>query len=1054
MPCSLPPTCLALLTALLPMIASQAHAAPPPWEDETVFRVGTEPPRATFFPFADESDAIAGDAAASPFLQSLNGEWAFHYVGHPDDGPAGFEAPGFDDAAWDRLPVPSNWQMHGYGIPLYPNITYPFEVDPPRVMGVPPEHYTHHPRDQRNPVGSYRRTFAVPADWDGREIFLRFEGVDSAFDVWLNGAHLGYAEDSRTATEFRLNEHLVKGENVLAVQVFQYSDGSYLEDQDMWRLSGIFRDVSLWSAAPVRVRDFEARADYDPATGTGLLDLTVELQGPETGATAVPLRVRLLDPDGSRVGSARLTAPVDGAPAKVSLQLREALPWSAETPHLYTLLLAHESPGGEREYAAARIGFRRVEVHEGQILLNGQPIIFKGVNRHEHEPDTGHTVTEANIRADLREMKRLNINAIRTAHYPNIPAFYALCDELGFYVIDEANIEAHGLGWSVNPLAEDPAWYPALHSRIEAMLERTKNHPSIFSWSMGNETGHGENFVRLAEWIRQRDPTRLVHYDRAERRDYVDFYSRMYDDLAGLRDYIAEQEDKALVDQRPAVLCEYNHAMGNSSGNLADYWELFRDERLLQGGFIWDFKDQGLRKTWDTPDGPANGFAYGGDFGDQPNDGSFCFNGVVQPDRSWSPQAWEVKRVHQPIWTTLVSAEATGAVVELFNERFFRSADDLALHWERTLDGEVIETGSVEAFDLAPQNRLRLELAFDKEVSPGDGEEHLRVSYLLRESTWWAEAGYEVAWDQFALGNATILAAAPASADEAAPAVSRDGGIIVVQADTKALRFDEANGQLVSYTVDGEELLAGPLHLDFWRAPTNNDRGRRLHELSAAWREAGQSPADKIELREDAGTVSLEIHYTPGEHGSTAVVRYTVAANGALEVQVEATPHPEDGPEVPRIGMRLRLPTSHDDWTWFGRGPHENYVDRLDGAWLGRHHGSVHGLFHAYLDPQEAGQRTGVRWARWTDAAGQGLQVTALDAPLEVGARPYATEHLEAAQHPHELAAPDFLEINLDYGQTGLGGITSWGSPPLEQYRLLPGETYRYGFRLEPVRGE
>lgn len=584
------------------LLATGALAQSPDWENPLVFRIGKEAPRATSMPFPDRDSALSKRRLESPWCQLLNGDWKFHYAGHPDARPADFHQPDFDVSGWKEIPVPSNWQIHGYGVPNYTNSEYPFAVDPPKVMGEPPAHFTNHPEERRNPVGSYRRNFTVPDDWKGQPVHIVFQGVDSAFYLWVNGEKVGYSQDSRTPAEFDITAHLKDGGNLLAVEVYQHSDGSYLEDQDMWRLSGIFRDVYLWTSPTLDVRDhwLQAGLTADYSKGTLRFSASVANEGKEKAAAKVKLEV--LQPDGATpLHSGECEVEVAGGSSEEVLLAAAPIdgikPWSAETPVLYPYVITlSDADGKALAHYAGRTGFRHNEVKDGQFLHNGKPVLFKGVNRHDHHPRTGHYVTEEDMRDDLLQMKRANINAVRCSHYPNDPRFYELCDELGFYVIDEANVETHGMGWGpdANSLAKDPAWAPAHLDRMKNCLERDKNHPCIVMWSMGNESGDGFNFQMVSKWIRERDPSRPVHYEQAQTRPHVDLFVPMYAPIKGSLDYCRNEEKKPLEFQRPLIQCEYNHAMGNSSGNLADYWEIFRKERLLQGGFIWDWKDQGL----------------------------------------------------------------------------------------------------------------------------------------------------------------------------------------------------------------------------------------------------------------------------------------------------------------------------------------------------------------------------------------------------------------------------------------------------------------------------
>jgi beta-galactosidase len=586
------------LTALL--LTMPLLAQPNDWENPAVFRIHKEAPRATSMPFPTKDEAMSKPRLESPWCKVLNGDWKFHHVGHPARKPAGFEATTFDDSAWKEIPVPSNWQMHGYGIPVYTNIVYPFAKNPPLVMDEPPGWFTNHPEENRNQVGSYRHRFSLPENWQGRRTFIVFGGVDSAFYLWINGRKVGYSQDSRTPAEFDLTPYLKDGENLLAAEVYQNSDGSYLEDQDMFRLSGIFRDVYLWSADALDLRDFEIKAGLADDYQTGTCELSASIANRTDQSAEVKVELTLTAPDGRVITAPTITTAV---PAKgensASIRIEgigKVLPWSAEKPDLYRYhIVLSDASGKQIAHYSGKTGFRRNEIKDGQFLHNGQPVLIKGVNRHDHNPRTGHYVTREDIRADLLQMKRVNINAVRTAHYPNDPALLELCDELGLYVISEANIESHGMDYGAQSLAKDPAWFEAHLDRIRNMVERDKNHPSVIMWSMGNEAGDGVNFVKCSEWLRERDPSRPVHYEQAKRAAHVDLYSPMYATLDECGKYCRDEEKKPLSEQRPLIQCEYNHAMGNSSGNLADYWRLFRSERLLQGGFIWDFKDQALQ---------------------------------------------------------------------------------------------------------------------------------------------------------------------------------------------------------------------------------------------------------------------------------------------------------------------------------------------------------------------------------------------------------------------------------------------------------------------------
>ena len=583
------------------LLAQQAD-----WENPAVFRINKEPARATSMPFPTQQEAAAKPRLQSSWCQLLNGNWKFHHSGNPSAKPAGFEAPAFDDSGWKEIPVPSNWQLHGYGVPAYTNITYPFAKDPPRVMSEPPQQFSTFPLANRNQVGSYRHRFTVPDAWKGRHTFIVFGAVDSAFYLWINGKKVGYSQDSRTPAEFDISPYLHSGENLLAAEVYQFSDGSYLEDQDMFRLSGIFRDVYLWSAADLDVRDFQLNLGLTDDYKAGTFQFNATVANRSAKATRASVSLDLTAPDGSYVTrpTAFADVPANGEStityklSTLANKLSDIKPWSAERPNLYTYhMTLKDAAGKEIAHYQGKTGFRRDEIRNGQLLHNGRPILIKGVNRHDHNPRTGHYLTEDDMRADLLLMKQANINAVRTSHYPNDPAFLGICDELGLYAVAEANIESHGMGFDKESLAKNPAWFEAHLDRIKNSVERDKNHPSVIMWSLGNEAGDGENFVKCSQWVHQRDPSRPVHYEPAARNAHVDVYSPMYASPEDCERYCRSEENKPLDKQRPLIQCEYSHAMGNSTGNLVDYWNVYRSERLLQGGFIWDWKDQAFFET-------------------------------------------------------------------------------------------------------------------------------------------------------------------------------------------------------------------------------------------------------------------------------------------------------------------------------------------------------------------------------------------------------------------------------------------------------------------------
>lgn len=1060
---------------LLPSIGRPGTPPPPDWENPAVFRVNKEEPHATKMPFPDAADARTKARLQSPWCRVLNGEWKFAWAPEPERRPRGFEQPGFDDSAWGTIPVPANVELHGHGTPIYTNITYPFKKDPPRVTGAPDPSWT--TARERNPVSSYRRTFTVPPEWSGRQVFVVFNGVASAFYLYLNGERIGYSQDSRTPAEFNLTPHLRDGENLLAVEVYRYSDGSYLEDQDYWRLSGIFRDVYLWSAAPLDLRDFEIQAGLADDCATGVLAITASTRNYTVDARGFAIEAALLDASGRVLQQldARGTAPASGETTTVlHADGLVVEPWSAESPTLYALRLTLKDDAGRAvAHYVARTGFRRSEVRRGNLLVNGQPVLIKGVNRHDFHHLTGQYVSEENMRADLDAMKRLNINTIRTAHYPNDPRFLELVDEYGFYVISEANIESHGMGYDQESLAKDPAWGPAHLDRVRNMVETFKNHPSVILWSLGNEAGSGENFQACSRWVHRRDPSRPVHYEPAGMAGYADVFSPMYFKRDSLYAWCREEEMKPLEEQRPLIQCEYSHAMGNSMGGLAEYWDVFRRERLLQGGCIWDWRDQALLRT--TPgdaktsavaaldparyvagDGALRYFAYGGDFGDAPNDGNFCCNGIVHADLTPNPHAAEVFHQYRNLLVRPLDLAGARPKVAVFNENFFRTLAAQPYRWALLEDGVPVQTGEATLPRVAPQASVDVELPLAALTPNPAAEYHLTLEFLQGVDRPWAAADFVIAREQFALAWTQPARRRHFSNTETKATRDAAGGRTAIAGDGFATTFDDRTGRLVSYAIGGRELLAEPLRLNFWRPPIDNDRGNGMPQRCAPWRDAGERAevVARSERRDGASTVLVyELSVPVGR--TTARLDYTIGGDGVIAVSVELRPAGEHLPVLPRVGMMCALRPEYRTWTWFGRGPGENHRDRKTGYPVGRWSGEVTKLWFPYVEPGETANRTDIRWSRFTDAAGRGLCFRTTDESLlEMGAYPFRQSDLEGKRHPFELPLRELLTVHVAHAQLGVGGENSWGLWPLAEHRLPADRPYRYAFELAPVGAE
>ncbi|MGQ9672276.1 MAG: glycoside hydrolase family 2 TIM barrel-domain containing protein [Candidatus Aminicenantales bacterium] len=1017
------------------------------WENPLVFSRNSEPPHCTLMPYESLNQALSGERFKSPYCALLNGRWKFHWVSQPADWPLNFFRLDYDVSSWKEVDVPGNWQLQGYDVPIYLNIPYPFKKDPPRI-----------PHDH-NPIGSYRTEFVLPTGWDGRQIFLHFDGVESAFYLWVNGEFVGYSEDSRTPAEFNITRFLTPKRNVVAVEVYRWSDGSYLECQDFWRLSGIFRNVYLFSTPSIHIRDFEIKTDFLLASENAELKVKAWVRNyGERGSGRHWVEVRLYDPAGRSVEMEADGGPflgqtsayiASGAESLVLVRGEVAHPlrWSAEKPNLYTaVLLLKDEQGQTVEMESARFGFRKVEIKNGQLLLNGQPILIKGVNRHEHDPATGHAVSRESMERDIRLMKKHNINAVRTSHYPNDPQWYELCDEYGLYLIDEANIESHGMGYRPEvTLANRPEWKAAHLDRIRRMVERDKNHPSVIIWSLGNEAGDGTNFEAASEWIHRRDPSRPVHYERAELRPHTDIYCPMYPSIEEIVDYAKKKQG------RPLIMCEYAHAMGNSVGNLQDYWDAIEKYDHLQGGCIWDWVDQGILKV--AADGRKY-FGYGGDFGDSPTDGNFCCNGLVLADRTITPKTLEVKKVYQNIGFSGV--DLARGEIRVSNKFFFTNLAEFDFIWSVEEDGAEVETGNLGGLNIGPRQSRVMAIPL-KRIDPKPGAEYwLQLSARLREDSRWAAQGYEIAAEKLRLPWCRLRA--PLAQAGLPPLEMREGADeAVVSGENFEVVFDKKTGMLGSYRYKGLELFVRGPEPNFWRAPTDNDFGNNMPERCAVWRQASKKRTLESCVIERRGQSVIRIvaRFDLPDVGSKHQTTYLVLGGGDILVENRLEIGLKKLPELPRFGMRLRLPVRFERVEWFGRGPHENYWDRRMSAFVGRYRSTVREQFVPYVSPQENGYKTDVRWVALSDDEGEGIILIGNeDEPICFSALRYSIEDLtqkkRGTMHPVDLVMRDFVEVNVDFKQTGIGGDDSWGARPHPQYTLHP-QNYSYRFRIRPL---
>ncbi len=1044
-------TCTILMVATLMVMAAALNAqTKPEWQDPTIVEVNKEPAHATLFPYESRGLALEGAPAQSAYYQLLNGNWKFNWVERPAERPVDFYRENYDDSRWGTFPVPANWEFNGYGVPIYVNIPYEF-TDKPNPPEVPVDY---------NPVGSYRHRFNIPANWQGRRIFLHFGAVKSAFYLWVNGRKVGYSQDSKLPAEFDITEFARPGaENLLAIEVYRWSDGSYLECQDFWRISGIERDVFLWAAPATHLHDYFVQTDLDEQYRDATLTVDMNLKRyDENGPKGERMQLELLDAGGKQVFSENMDVAFEGAEKAFRFSRKVAGPklWTAETPNLYTLLLhLQDGRGKTLEVIRQKVGFRELEIRGGQLLVNGQAVLFKGVNRHEHDPLTGHVISEESMIRDIELMKACNINAVRTCHYPNDPRWYELCDQYGLYLIDEANIESHGMGYDLDrTLANDPLWRPAHLMRVQRMVERDKNHPSVITWSLGNEAGNGVCMYAAYEWLKGRDSSRPVQYERAQWgwgktaifEWNTDVLPPMYPNLEDMEAFVEKYPE------RPLIMCEYAHAMGNSVGGIKEYWDLIHSHPRMQGGYIWDWVDQAVYK--ENEQGQQI-FAYGGDFGPEgtPSDGNFLCNGLVQPGRKPNPHYWEVKKVYQDIHFRDVDAASGKVAVK--NGYSFIGLDHTYLQWALLADGKTVESGRLDSPKLAPgeEKTVQIPLAAKRE----SGREYtLDLSFRTQSAGALLPAGHELAWEQFVLPGYQPAAVSPQKSAEPLSVQQADGRIRVSGKGFQVV-VDMASGLIQSYRLaDGRELFGG-MRPAFWRPPTDNDFGAQLQLKLKPWKTAfAEAPAPVINTtRKQEGPVEVAVLWKLLKGDAILMATYTVQPDGSVGVKMEMDAAAGNHPMLPRFGMNLRMEKAFNQAEWYGKGPYESYWDRQYGARLGHYESTVAGLFYPYVRPQETGNRAGVRWFRIRDGQGGGIEVQA-PAPFNFSALHFLDEDLDPGdqktqQHAAELKERNLTSVDIDFQQMGVGCINSWGAWPLPQYRL-PYQDYSFEFLIRPLK--
>ncbi len=1017
----------------------------PDWENPLVIGINKEPAYLSFMHYPDQQSALADSSWEfhTPYYKSLDGQWKFKWSKNPSERPKDFYKTDYDVTEWAKIRVPASWQTEGFGTAIYLNEKYPFHPERPVNPPLIPEDY--------NPVGSYRTTFTVPANWDGRDTYIHLGGVKSAFYIWVNGKKVGYSQGSMTPAEFNLNSYLQKGDNQLSVEVYRWSDGSYLEDQDMWRFSGIFRSVYLYSTPKVHLLDFFVRAQLDDRYEDGLLHITAKVRNSsKENIKAAKVEAYLYDDKGMMIGNTPIAESKTSSDipslmlgvADLYATIENPNKWTAETPNLYTVILVlKDDKGNVLEAARSTTGFRTIEIKDGMLLVNGVSVKLKGTNIHDHDPFHGRAVDYKWIEKDLKLMKQCNMNAVRFSHYPHDPRYYDLFDKYGMYVIDEGNLETHGISFRRDLLpGSDPQWTDACLERMKRMVERDKNHPSVIIWSLGNEAGNGENFKIMASYIRTVDPSRPIHYQHMN--SVADVESYMYPSPKNLGEIAS---DPGIT--KPIILSEYAHSMGNSTGNMEIYWNIINNHKNLIGGLIWDWVDQGLYKKDDKG---KMFWAYGGDMGDKVNDANFCINGIVQPDRTPEPEYYEVKHVYQ--YVKLTPTNLAEGQFFIHNSYYHSDLSNYELQWNLTQDGKVIQSGLIDTLQTPANSRERIQLPFKKpELVPGC-EYWFNISFHLKKGEFWAEKGFKVAWDQFKMPWAVAPAPEKDLSGMKPVRFEQSDNSIVVSSEGFKISVNKKDGSLANYNWNGNDLISGSLQPNYWRAPTDNDVAGFRGELDA-WKNAasGRIVNNVSVVQPEQNIVVISVEGTLAVGKSLWNATYTIYGDGIVKIAQQLFPIGDVPDYIPKIGSEMRIPKEYNKMNWYGRGPWENYLDRQTGASVGVYSGWVDSLWTDYVRPQENGNRCDVRWVAFTNNSGNGILAVG-DPTISVSAWPYSLQDLEQAKHISDLSRKDFFTVNLDYKQMGVGGINTWSpiAKPLPQFCLSSYQSYNYEFYLMP----
>ena len=1025
-----------VLICALASVGLTAFAQQPEWQDPNVNAINRAAMHTNYFAYESEQAALKGCRLASDNYMTLNGTWKFNWVQNADQRPTDFYKVDFNDKGWDNIQVPGVWELNGYGDPIYVNVGYPwrsqYKNNPPYVPTV------------NNHVGTYRKEIELPADWKGRQIMAHFGSVTSNMYLWVNGKFVGYSEDSKLEAEFDLTKYLRPGKNIIAFQVFRWCDGTYLEDQDFFRYSGVGRDCYLYTRTANHIEDIRITPDLDTQYKDGTLQIDIQMKGKGT------VDLKLLDKEGKEV----TTAQVKGSGKQTaSMTVSNPAKWTAETPNLYTLVANLQENGKIIESIPVKVGFRKIELKNGQILVNGQAVLFKGADRHEMDPDKGYVVSRERMIQDIKRMKELNINAVRTCHYPDNNLWYDLCDEYGIYVVAEANIESHGMGYGDETLAKNPLFAKAHLERNQRNVQRGYNHPSIIFWSLGNEAGFGPNFEACYKWIKAEDKTRAVQYEQAGTNEYTDIFCPMYYSYESCENYSKGNIDK------PLIQCEYAHAMGNSQGGFKEYWDLVRKYPKYQGGFIWDFVDQSAR--WYTKDGKEF-YGYGGDFNRyDASDNNFQNNGLISPDRVPNPHAHEVGYIYQNIWVKPVDLQK--GEISIYNENFFRDLSDFYAEWQLLANGEVLQSGIINDLKVGPQQTVNQKLNYTLDNICPCKEVLLNVAFKLKNTETLLPAGFAVAQQQLSVREykapENLLTEKKITHDYTpAPVVEdNDSYYLIVKGENFHIDFERRSGYLSLYDVNGLSILdeGAQLTPNFWRAPTDNDMGAGLQKKYLAWK----NPEIKLTSLEHAtenGLVVVTAKYDMPTVSAKLTLTYRINKEGAIEVtQSMTTDKNAKVSNMFRFGMRAALNKNLSNIQYYGRGPIENYSDRNNSTNIGKYAQTVDEQFYSYIRPQETGTKTDIRWWNQTNKGGNGIQLVG-KTPFSASALHYTMESLDDGlekdqRHSELVPQTDCVNFCIDKVQMGLGCVNSWGALPLDKY-MVPYQDYEFTFVIKPIQ--